>query len=414
MELTFENVEICRTCKQSALVEVVNLGIQPLANSLVGLPGSQELKIPLVLLRCASCGLLQLSVNVNPSIMFSNYNWVTGTSALTVEHCRMFARRAIDSVGRTKLSVLEIGSNDGTLLKHLSDLGCKLLVGVDPAENLVRSYREPLIGEISFFNSQTARNLGRKYTSFDLIIARNVFSHIPDFRDAIRGVSNLMEETSIFIMEFHWAYSILKDNHFDSIYHEHTYYHSISSVCKILDEFGMVAFDAFSSPISGGSIVLLSSKVNQGPSPRLAEFQKVEEASGVNEASSWSTFATSAQKTIIDLEKFLRKKFKSGVCGFGSSARSSTILNALGPHSKKLLSIVDNNELKVGNFSPGTGIPIESLTSALQRNPKAFVVFAFNFEDEIMQQLRDSGWSGEVYFPLPHPAKTLRVNSSAG
>ena len=407
MELIFESVEICRTCKQPSLVEVLNLGSQPLANSLVVSPGSKEL---LVLLRCESCNLLQLSVNVNPSIMFSNYNWVTGTSALSVDHCRIFASRAIDYIGEKNFSVLEIGSNDGTLLQHLSTYGCKLLVGVDPAANLVKSYRDPLIGEINFFNSQTAIELGEKYSLFDLIIARNVFSHIPDFRDAISGVSHLMHSSSVFIMEFHWVYNILQDNHFDSIYHEHTYYHSISSVIEVLDEFGIVAFDASHSPISGGSIVLLSSKENRSPSLKLAEFQEVEKTSGVNEASLWSTFAIDAQKTLIELGKFLGKEFKNGVCGFGASARSSTLLNALGSQSKKILSIVDNNELKVGYFSPGAGIPIESLTSALKRNPDAFVVFAFNFEEEILQQLSDIGWSGEVFLPLPYPSKTLRIN----
>jgi len=410
MDLIFESVEICRTCKQPSLVEVLNLGSQPLANSLVMSPGSKELRVPLVLLRCESCNLLQLSVNVNPLIMFSNYNWVTGTSTLSVDHCRIFASRAIDSIGRRNFSVLEVGSNDGTLLQHLSTYGCKLLVGVDPAANLVQRYRDPLIGEINFFNSQTAIELDKKYSLFDLIIARNVFSHIPDFRDAISGVSHLMHSSSVFIMEFHWVYNILRDNHFDSIYHEHTYYHSISSVIEVLDEFGIVAFDAFHSPISGGSIVLLSSKENRSPSPKLAEFQEVEKTSGVNEASPWSTFAIDAEKTIIELGKFLGKEFKSGVCGFGASARSSTLLNALGSQSKKILSIVDNNELKVGYFSPGAGIPIESLTSALKRNPDAFVVFAFNFEEEILQQLSDIGWSGEVFFPLPYPSKTLRIN----
>jgi methylation protein EvaC len=201
MELIFESVEICRTCKQPSLVEVLNLGSQPLANSLVVSPGSKELRVPLVLLRCESCNLLQLSVNVNPSIMFSNYNWVTGTSALSVDHCRIFASRAIDYIGEKNFSVLEIGSNDGIMLGNFKDWGIRHL-GCEPSANVAQVAKEKEINTIvEFFNEELAENIIQENGQADAFIAANVMCHIPYFHSIVAGISKLIKKTGIVIFE---------------------------------------------------------------------------------------------------------------------------------------------------------------------------------------------------------------------
>jgi len=394
----------CRTCDSSKLTEILNLGNQPLANALTDAPQlATDSTFPLRLVQCSDCGLVQIDVNVDPKIMFSYYGWVTGTSGTSVAHCQNFATMALAISSTRPKSVLEIGSNDGTLLKVFANMGIEGLVGVDPAENLIANYRSDISGENLFFSSSSAKRIRDKYGFFDFIIARNVFSHIPDFLDVISGVKSLLKIESTFFMEFHWAYKILEGLHYDSIYHEHTYYHSLDSVNKVFERMGLTIYDAFISPISGGSLVVAASPTRKVSTLRLDEIRQLESQTRVTNYESWKRFGASALENIRDLRRILEAYKERRICAFGASARSSTLLNAIGDVSMNILSIADNNPLKWGKFSPGTGIPIESVEQMLSRKPELIMIFPFNFEKEICDQISNLGWSGRILVPIPHP-----------
>jgi hypothetical protein len=306
-------------------------------------------------------------------------------------------------------SVLEIGSNDGTLLRELIKEKIATLVGVEPASNLTSNYGSEIQAENLFFDSSSANYLVKKYGHFNVVIARNVFSHIPNFKDAIYGVTKLVNEESIFVMEFHWAYEILRGVHYDSIYHEHTYYHSIASVEKILIEFGLIAFDAFESPISGGSVVLVASKKLREPSANLMEMKHLEKNANLKSNSVWRKFGSDAIENISFIRDQINSFAGKKICGFGASARSATILNAVGASQSDLVSIGDNNPNKWGKFSPGGGILIEPIEKMIERKPNLIILFPFNFKDEIIEQFLQLGWSGKVLLPVPHPSQILEV-----
>lgn len=408
--MSFQHISKCRTCLSESLTVCLDLGKQPLANALRSKPDTEsEGKFPLRLVHCADCGLTQIDVNVEPQIMFSSYNWVTGTSQVSVGHCRRFVQNSIESLGRHPKSVLEIGSNDGTLLREYQKLGIKNLVGVDPATNLVLNYGNVIASENFFFTSGNAKKLLDKYGEFDVVVARNVFSHVPDFIDVISGVSSLTNSESVFFMEFHWAFDILKGLHYDSIYHEHTYYHSITSVSRVLERFGLNVFTGFKSPISGGSVVLASSKLNNGASDEIKGMIQLELEAGISRTESWLQFGVKSLENLSKVREQINSFAGKKVCGFGASARSSTVLNALGQAASSIVSIGDNNPLKWGRFAPGFSIPIEPVSKMLSRNPDLIVVFPFNFKDEILRELSEAGWTGSVLFPIPHPPAILQI-----
>ena len=408
--MSFQQISKCRTCLSESLTLCLDLGKQPLANALRSTPDTgNEPKFPLRLVHCANCGLAQIDVNVEPKEMFTSYNWVTGTSQVSINHCRSFAENSIESLGRHPKSVLEIGSNDGTLLKEYQKLGVRNLVGVDPAVNLVLNYGNSIASENFFFTSSNAKKLLDKYGKFDVVVARNVFSHIPDFIDAVSGVSSLLNSESAFFMEFHWAHEILNGLHYDSIYHEHTYYHSITSVSRILEKFGLSVYDGFESAISGGSVVLASRTSIGDSSEAIKRLTQLEIDAGVSRTESWVQFGLKSLENISKVREQIQLFSGKKVCGFGASARSSTILNAIGQDSNSIISIGDNNPLKWGNFAPGFSIPIEPVSKMLSRRPDLVVVFPFNFKDEILRELAEAEWTGSVLFPIPHPPTILKI-----
>lgn len=410
--MSYSKIIKCRTCHSKLLNEILNLGLQPLANNLNHLAHDfLEPKFPLVLVQCKDCGLVQLNVNIEPELMFSSYNWVTGTSSSSVDHCRKFVKNSIEKAGFQPESVLEIGSNDGTLLSEYAKKGIKNLVGIDPATNVTQNYVDGITVENLYFSSSTADKIKAKYGEFDLVVARNVFSHVPDFVDAMRGVSKLLSPHSLFLMEFHWTYEILQGTHYDSIYHEHTYYHSIDSVSKVLQEFNLKIFDAFKSPISGGSLIIIAGVGKVSSTPSLDKMMQLENSMGVSAYEIWEKFSVDVHENIKKINEYLNFFSKKTICAFGASARSSTILNVISSDTSKIWSIAENNPRKWGKYSPGARIPIESVDKMLSRKPDLIVVFPFNFKREIIQQLSSSGWSGSLLFPIPHPPELIEISS---
>lgn len=408
--MSFQQISHCRTCESESLTLCLDLGQQPLANALRSIPQTQnEPRFPLRLVHCGNCGLIQIDVNVEPQLMFSSYNWVTGTSQVSINHCREFVEKSTQKLGRRPNSVLEIGSNDGTLLREYEKKGIGKLVGVDPARNLTLDYGEKIRSENMFFSSTNAELLLNRYGKFDIIVARNVFSHVPDFIDVMSGISCLLSNESVFFMEFHWAYDILAGLHYDSIYHEHTYYHSISSVSRVFERFGIKIFDGFKSPISGGSVVLASSPSICNATDEVHSMTELESEAGIDETESWVQFGMRSLENVAEVRNIITSFSEKKICGFGASARSSTILNVIGKDAGKIISIGDNNARKWGSFTPGFGIPIESVSEMLSRKPDLIIIFPFNFKEEIMRQLSGMGWSGHVLFPIPHPPTLLRI-----
>lgn len=399
----FETITNCRICESIDLQEILNLGDQPLANGLRAPDdNSAEKKFPLVLSRCRKCTTIQLSINVNPKLMFQDYFWVTGTTATAREHCRRLALE-ISTLTSPNPSILEIGSNDGTLLKEFQKVTTGALYGVDPAIDISRSIVSPGVNVITdFFTSSFADKFERNHGLVDVVIARNVLSHVPDLRDVFLGIDKILSPSGIFVVEFHEASRILNELHYDSIYHEHTFYHSIRSMTEAQASVGLMPFDILESPISGGSYILISSRVVQQPTSRFLAAIEFENESKVQSESAWMNFARLANDNLEEIRDFLKMNAGTTMKAFGASARSSTLMNAIGESANLLTGIADNNPLKWGKVSPGTHLPIKSPEDLIDDSTEMVFICPFNFELEIVDYLSNTlGWHGKVYLPLP-------------
>lgn len=414
-EPLYRTIDACRLCGSESLTDILDLGTQPLANSLVDRPDEPEAMIPLEIVFCRKCGLVQLSVDVDPAALFRDYVWVTGTSASTREYCEGLADWIMDRVATEAPRIFEMASNDGTLLRTLKERGAQVL-GIDPAVNLATEATAGGIETIpDFLTAETAERIEATRGKFDVVIARNVMSHVPDPLGAIRGLSHLVADDGLVLIEFHSAQTILDELHYDSIYHEHTMYHSVQTMRQLMATAGLEAFDVRRSPISGGSWALLSRKTAVAPpmSEELSRALEADRASGIATESAWIDFGRRAEDHRDQLSREISALAESGkpMAAYGASARSSTMLNYLGPVVKELQAIADASPLKHAKYSPGVHIPIMSPQAVLDLGPQAIVLFAFNFEGEILRFLSDAGWCGEVVVPFPGDPRVFALGS---
>lgn len=400
-----EEVRACRVCGSDSLTRFFDLGEKPFANALLKDPNDPDPHYPLALIFCNECSLVQLAHRAKEEDLFSEYVWVTGTSKKVHEFADIFCDRIVGRAGGPKDSyVLEIASNDGTFLKPFQKRGYSVL-GIDPAENIARMARGSGVStEALFWGRDTARNVVKKRGLSKMLFARNVLPHVSDQRDFAEGLSIALHPDGVLAVEVHYAGVILRELHYDSIYHEHHCYFSLKNLERLLADSGLHVFDIEESPISGGSIVVYAKKQQVQPSASLLALRAREGESGVNTRGAWNMFAerASAHKTAL-LSLF--QKLRSGglVLGYGASARSSTLLNFCGITHEMLSSIADKNPLKQGLYTAGTHIPIVPINDMLAQRPSCVFVLAWNFKDEIIEELRALGFTGMSLVPFPDP-----------
>lgn len=402
----------CRICGDSAVQPILDLGRQPLANSLrrdcaEGLP-----TFPLKICRCKICGTIQLTETVAPEILFRHYVWVTGTSLGARSYSHLFCERMLDRTPPGPLFVLEVASNDGTFLRRFAERGSRVM-GVDPARNIAEAACEggiPTLAE--FFGLDVAKRIVEREGQADVVFARNVLPHVADVKDVVAGMAHCLKTDGIGAIEFHRADIILKELHYDSIYHEHLYFYSLHSMKRLLSHFGLLPFDVTMSPISGGSFVVYFSKSLRVPTEALNVAMKGEEDCGVGYAAPWLEFARRCEHHRVLLHSLVKEKKAAGkrVIGYGASARSSTMLNFCGIDHRFLDVIVDRSTLKHNTYTPGTNILVTDPKQGFALKPDVVLLLAWNFRHEILAQIREEhGWRGEVILPLPGNPEVVQV-----
>lgn len=400
----YRSIIKCRISESSELTNILHLGDQPLANSLKSSEKESEEKYPLSISFCEESSLLQLNETIDKEILFDHYVWVTGTSQTAQIYANTFADCVIAAAVPDKDDlIIEIASNDGTFLKPFMSRGFRNIFGVDPAKNIAGIANQNGINTLSeFWSSSLANQIVSDNGLAKVVFARNVIPHVSELLDVINGIEIILKEDGVGIIEFHDAGKILKELHYDSIYHEHLCYFSIQSMTYLLNRFALNPFHIKKSPISGGSRVIYFSKEQRQKSTELEEAVTEEANNKVNHLSSWQNFAHSAKahrrKTLDVLESLIRKK----IVGFGSSARSQTYLNYCGTNNDQIEAIIDNNPLKQGLFTPGSSVPIVNFDQGMVMNPDIIFILAWNFRDEIVKQCRSYGYKGEFLVPFPN------------
>lgn len=408
-----ERIKRCRICESNAIDLILDLGSQPPANSLRKQRDEALQPVPLEICRCGDCGTIQLTETVSPEYLFSNYVWVTGTSQGARDYSRTFCERLVSRSTSGRLFVVEVASNDGTFLARFRERGDKVL-GVDPAKNIASMAERDGIPTIAeFFGLEVARQIVAEHGLADAVFARNVIPHVADANDVVSGMAHCLQENGTGAIEFHRADVILADLHYDSIYHEHLFYHSLHSLGMLLDRFGLLPFDVTQSPISGGSLVVYFSKTPRPHSDALREMLERERALGIGEAAPWREFARRCAQHKDALRDLVENTSSNGkrMIGYGASARSSTLLNYCGIDHRHLDVIADQSVLKHDRFTPGTDIAIVSPEQAFSRKPDSVLLLAWNFREEILAQIKvEHAWQGEVIVPLPGDPELVNIS----
>ena len=400
----YTEIDACRLCSSTDLQGVLDLGDQPPANSLRKHLNESVACAPLKLVQCGLCSAVQLTATVAPSYLFSQYVWVTATSSTARTYSETFCSEVLNRLEAKPPFVVEVASNDGTFLKHFKNHGCQVL-GIDPAQNIATDASNAGIPTLAeFFDVTIAKRIIGEHQYPNIVIARNVIPHVKEIHSMAEGMSTLLDEGGLVVIEFHYAKIIAEELHYDSIYHEHLFYFSIKTLAALFDQYGLYAFDVFSSPISGGSLVLFFSKQRKEPTNALSSLIEIEAISGLNEPSTWQQFGEKAKQHAYHLKSLVDKYAINGaLIAYGASARSSTLMNFAGISSSEIEYVIDRNPIKHGLYTPGTNIPIISYEEGLIKlEGKHLLLLAWNFEDEIVADLRASGFKGDIIVPLPN------------
>jgi 2-polyprenyl-3-methyl-5-hydroxy-6-metoxy-1,4-benzoquinol methylase len=393
----------CRVCDSANLELAIDLGYQPWCNNFLKKEEvGKEPFYPLRVVYCHDCATAQLDYTVPKEVMFSNHTYLSGVTKSLSEHFRKVAEE-VDAhfFSETKgKSVLDIGSNDGTQLKHFKALVYDVL-GVESARTPAKIANDAGIETLNeFFNLDLVHRLGRK---FHVINAAGVFFHLEELHSVTEGIREALRENGVFVVQFLYMKRILENGAFDQIYHEHLLYYNLQTIEVLLNRHGLAMFDAYLAPIHGGSIIgFVTHEGQRQPSARLQTLRQREHDERSNEFSTYVEFGRRVERMKEENLAYLEKAKRQGkrIFGLGAPAKGNTLLNYFGIGTQYIDCLVEKNKLRRGLCSPGMHIPIV-IEDELDEVPDIYYVLAWNFKEEILaknRHLLDKGV--EFYFPV--------------
>lgn len=393
----------CRVCESKNLSLVVDLGEQPWCNNfLKNTEVGKEPFYPLNLMYCNDCHTSQLDFTVKKEIMFGDHTYLSGVTKSLSEHFRNIAHEVDELFFKDKKtkSILDIGSNDGTQLKHFQALGYEVL-GVESSKTTSKIANDAGVPTLNtFFNEETMKSIGRQY---DLFNAAGVFFHLEELHSVCRAIKQGLKEDGVFVVQFLYMKSIMENLAFDQIYHEHLLYYTLETIEKLLNRHGLSMFDAYLASIHGGSVIgYITHQGKKTPSERLTQMRKEELESGCNSIEAYREFDLRIKQMKKENVEYLNRAKAAGkkVYGFGAPVKGNTMLNYFGVGPDLIECLVEKNDLRRGLYSPGMHIPLLIEDEVIDL-PDIYYVLAWNFKKEILANNQDLINKGvEFYFPV--------------
>jgi len=398
----------CISCNTKGLKPILDLGMMPRSDGLVEEAGlkKKELVLPLRLGYCEGCSLVQLLETHAPDEMFGDeYFYFSSFSEDLLKHSRDHALELIEKrkLGEKDL-VVEIASNDGYMLQNFKEVGVGTL-GVDPAINPATAAREKGIETVvDFFGKRVAGDLISQGKRANVIIANNVVAHVEDQNDLIAGMSNLLADEGVVVVEFPYVRDLIEHVEFDTIYHEHLCYFSLGSAKTLFERHGLYLNDVRRLPIHGGSVRLTFEK-KPNPSDDVIEMHKEEAKLGLDTYDYYANFGADVRSFREKMRALIGNVKGEGkrVAAYGAAAKGTIMLNYLGLNNRNVEYVVDKNVHKQGKYMPGVKVPIHEPERLMGDKPDYVVILPWNFRDEIVRQQQDFlSNGGRFIVPIPN------------
>lgn len=400
----------CRFCSTVLKHTFCDLGMTPLANSFVGISeiNAMEPFFPLHVYVCEECFLVQLPEHEKPENIFTDYAYFSSFSEGWLKHSKKYTNDMVSRFHFNKESkVIEIASNDGYLLQYFNEMDIPVL-GIEPAVNVANEAIKKGVQTITeFFGVKTARKLRSEGVAADLLLGNNVLAHVPDINDFVSGMFAMIKDDGIITMEFPHLINLMINNQFDTIYHEHYSYLSLTTVKKIFEQHGLKLFDVDKLSTHGGSIRIYACKQNNDKmivSESLQDLLLEEKKFGVENIGTYLKFHEHVKKIKRNILNVLMEKKNSNasIIGYGAAAKGNTLLNYCGIKTDFLDYVVDKSPHKQNHVMPGTHIPIFDIDMIKKTKPDYILILPWNIQAEIIEQtafVRD--WGCKYIVPIP-------------
>ncbi len=408
----------CRFCNSNDLIEVMDLGLMPLAGAFIKQKDfSDEKFYPLTLDFCNSCSLVQVKEVISADILFKeNYFFFSSSINTLINHFREYANDLYNEFlsNLENPKILEIGCNDGVMLRPFSDLGV-LPIGVDPATNVVKTIDiDKAVIYNDYFTEKLSNNILNEYGKLDLVVSNFSFAHIDDMQDVIKGITTILKDDGVFVFEIYYLVNLIEEMNYDMIYHEHMSYYSLYTLTKFFNEYNMEVFEIkHNKEVRTGSTrfyVKFNSNSNLKISDNVNKVYSREINLNYHKKNIYNEYASKVElnkNQTIDLLKKLKSEGKS-IIGYGASGRGTVIMNYCKIDSRYLDYVVDDAPQKVGFFTPGTRLEIKSWDYVLENGyPDYIILFAWSFTEEVIKKRQDFIQNGGKFI-VPLPTLTLQ------
>jgi len=399
----------CRSCGASDLYKFLDLGRTPLADRLLTkeqLDGPEPF-FPLEVAYCPRCSLVQILETVQPELLFcDDYPYYSSFLPALLKHSRDNVMELIDSRRLSAESlVVELASNDGYLLKNYVEKGIPVL-GVDPADGPASEARKKGVPTLNtFFTVELAQDLRKQGLRADIIHANNVLAHVKDTNGFVEGISCLLKDDGVVVIEVPYVRDLIDHCEFDTIYHEHLCYFSVTALNHLFRRYGLFINDIRQLSIHGGSLRLYAEK-KENRAASVRSLLEEESNRSINQLSYYRDFAQKVEgvrTSLLELQTRLKEEGKT-IAAYGAAAKGSTLINYVGIGEEFIDFVVDRNTYKHGKFMPGKHLPIYGTEQILEKMPDYLLILAWNFADEIMQQQEQyQQRGGRFIIPIPDP-----------